>query len=184
MCPANVFATLGSACTTTLASSAGTCYSGSCLSHTEQCHEAALMFSSSGWLECSSAGDNDGDAACAPNNLKCTAPSGGCYGTLTGGDGVLQTYDGTPCATGKVCMGNGCVTVASLIGLTKAPTTSAPTKPSGCGDGIREGSEECDCGALPCSTVDPCCDDATCMLKAGAQCSVHDLVRTVPIVDR
>ena len=49
--------------------------------------------------------------------------------------------------------------------------------PAVCGDGLREVGEDCDCGAQPCSTVDPCCDDATCTLKAGAACSVFDEVR-------
>ena len=45
-----------------------------------------------------------------------------------------------------------------------------------CGDGVREGSEQCDCGPNPkdCETVDPCCDGTTCMLKAQAKCSLFD----------
>ena len=44
-----------------------------------------------------------------------------------------------------------------------------------CGDGVREAGEECDCGARPCSEVDPGCGDTTCMLVSGAQCSLLDL---------
>ena len=40
-----------------------------------------------------------------------------------------------------------------------------------CGDGLREGNEECDCPGNDCSTVDPCCDGATCRLQANATCS-------------
>jgi len=43
-----------------------------------------------------------------------------------------------------------------------------------CGDGIREGDEQCDCGARNCAEVDPCCDQATCMLTAGSVCSALD----------
>lgn len=40
-----------------------------------------------------------------------------------------------------------------------------------CGDGLREGAEQCDCGQLDCSGSDPCCDGATCRLKTSASCS-------------
>ena len=41
-----------------------------------------------------------------------------------------------------------------------------------CGNGIIEGTEECDCGSTTdCGTFDPCCVASTCKLKAGATCS-------------
>jgi hypothetical protein len=40
-----------------------------------------------------------------------------------------------------------------------------------CGDASVEAGEECDCGAADCSTIDPCCDGATCQLVQGAECS-------------
>ena len=39
-----------------------------------------------------------------------------------------------------------------------------------CGNGIREGTEVCDCGS-PTECTDPCCNAATCELAAGAQCA-------------
>lgn len=43
----------------------------------------------------------------------------------------------------------------------------APTTTPHCGDGIREGCEECDPGV---DIADACCDKATCKLKAGCIC--------------
>jgi hypothetical protein len=40
-----------------------------------------------------------------------------------------------------------------------------------CGDGMINGTEACDCGAVPCALADPCCDGRTCKLIAGADCS-------------
>lgn len=42
-----------------------------------------------------------------------------------------------------------------------------------CGNGIVEGSEECDCGsndAVECAEVDPCCVPGNCTLKEGVVC--------------
>jgi hypothetical protein len=45
-----------------------------------------------------------------------------------------------------------------------------------CGDGIRQGSEECDCLNKICTGVDSCCNGATCKLKTSGvyQCSQMD----------
>ncbi|KAJ1674512.1 hypothetical protein EV182_003132 [Spiromyces aspiralis] len=40
-----------------------------------------------------------------------------------------------------------------------------------CGNGIKEGDEECDCGTGDECDNDPCCDSKTCKLKNGAKCS-------------
>jgi hypothetical protein len=40
-----------------------------------------------------------------------------------------------------------------------------------CGNGVKEGKEQCDCGLPKDCPNDPCCDAATCTLKANAQCS-------------
>lgn len=40
-----------------------------------------------------------------------------------------------------------------------------------CGDGAVQAGETCDCGSTDCSSIDPCCNGATCQLQAGAECS-------------
>ncbi|UMM21498.1 hypothetical protein L5515_003154 [Caenorhabditis briggsae] len=41
-----------------------------------------------------------------------------------------------------------------------------------CGNGIVDGSEECDCGTRE-NCQDPCCDPLTCTLRPHAQCAAH-----------
>lgn len=43
-----------------------------------------------------------------------------------------------------------------------------------CGDGVLEGSEECDCGGDQECKEDPCCDGSTCTYVDNAQCSAMD----------
>ena len=40
-----------------------------------------------------------------------------------------------------------------------------------CGNGVLDPGEACDCGAIDCSSSDPCCDGKTCQLVSGAACS-------------
>ncbi|KAK5975951.1 Disintegrin and metalloproteinase domain-containing protein unc-71 [Trichostrongylus colubriformis] len=47
-----------------------------------------------------------------------------------------------------------------------------PSQLRECGNGIVDGSEECDCGSRETCT-DPCCDPLTCTLRAHAQCAAH-----------
>lgn len=57
--------------------------------------------------------------------------------------------------------------------LENSPSSSVDTTAQQCGDGIKQGNEQCDCGAVGAS-ADPCCNCATCTLKAGASCSAYD----------
>ncbi|WKX99898.1 hypothetical protein Q1695_014627 [Nippostrongylus brasiliensis] len=47
-----------------------------------------------------------------------------------------------------------------------------PSQLRECGNGVVDGSEECDCGTRETCT-DPCCDPLTCTLRAHAQCAAH-----------
>ncbi|KAI8911484.1 Metallo-peptidase family M12-domain-containing protein [Gorgonomyces haynaldii] len=62
-----------------------------------------------------------------------------------------------------------CTTTAGIRCL-KDPSTFTAITSGVCGNGIKEGNEQCDCG-LPGSCTDTCCDAATCKLKAGAVCA-------------
>jgi hypothetical protein len=42
-----------------------------------------------------------------------------------------------------------------------------------CGNGVKEGNEQCDCGT-PADCKDPCCEPATCQFKPNAKCSSRD----------
>ena len=53
---------------------------------------------------------------------------------------------------------------------------NVPTQTFGarCGDGVIQAGEQCDCGGSDCSTIDPCCNGATCQFAPGAACSDLD----------
>jgi hypothetical protein len=59
------------------------------------------------------------------------------------------------------------------------PERSSCLKPPGalqtiteniCGNGVKEGNEECDCGSAEDCQIDPCCDGKTCKLTPGSIC--------------
>ena len=61
--------------------------------------------------------------------------------------------------------GSMCAESAAASGWSAGPV---------CGDGLREGSEECDCPNKNCAGIDPCCDGNTCTLLGGSECSALD----------
>jgi hypothetical protein len=65
----------------------------------------------------------------------------------------------------------------SLNCLENVPQIRWNPSSSTCGNGIvdRGNSEECDCGDIDCSAIDPCCDGKTCKLYSYAECSSLDL---------
>jgi hypothetical protein len=79
-------------------------------------------------------------------------------------------FDGTPAANTTAGYINGLFTSQCLENIPTRTWTNA----SVCGDGVRNGNEQCDCGINDCSVVDPCCNGATCMLISNATCSTID----------
>ena len=72
----------------------------------------------------------------------------------------------TPSLPACVEMADGSEWVGGLT--VNGTSTSTSTV---CGDGLVEGSEECDCPRGVCEGYDACCDGAMCRLKAGALCT-------------
>ncbi|KAI8994261.1 Metallo-peptidase family M12B Reprolysin-like-domain-containing protein [Gaertneriomyces semiglobifer] len=71
----------------------------------------------------------------------------------------------SPCTIDQICGG-----MPKLGSCLKEPGALQTITSGICGNGIREGSEECDCGSEAGCAADPCCG-ADCKLKNGAKCS-------------
>jgi len=95
---------------------------------------------------------------CNPNNFVMTAV----YDT----DGPFPTRFST-CSES---MGSAYL---NLFDSSCISSNTLPAHAPRCGDGIVEGTEDCDCGPLGCEGVDPCCTD-TCNFRQGASCSTLD----------
>ncbi|RKP09451.1 Metallo-peptidase family M12B Reprolysin-like-domain-containing protein, partial [Thamnocephalis sphaerospora] len=75
----------------------------------------------------------------------------------------VKTDSFSPCSIREIC--NTYPTVGSCL---TAPGQRKVMTVAMCGNGIKEGDEECDCGSDQDCAKDKCCDGATCKLKAGA----------------
>ncbi|KAJ3230629.1 hypothetical protein HDU81_004395 [Chytriomyces hyalinus] len=73
----------------------------------------------------------------------------------------------SPCSKKDICKTLGDVARYSCL---KPPGALKSLSNNICGNGVKEGNEECDCGGPDCGDKDGCCDGATCKLKAGAVC--------------
>jgi hypothetical protein len=72
------------------------------------------------------------------------------------------------CTLGNICSALGRNSVqSSCLSENKGVTTITGDQ---CGNGIVEGSEECDCGGVEGCGTDSCCEPTTCKLKTGAVC--------------
>lgn len=102
------------------------------------------------------------------NNMRCKSTVDNlCYSL-----GNFPPPQGLPCGTDKICDGAGqCVDETPTCGNGRVEAGYAM---GWLAAGILINllcSEVCDCGLPDCSGVDPCCDGATCQLKAQLQCS-------------
>ncbi|XP_031572100.1 uncharacterized protein LOC116306186 isoform X2 [Actinia tenebrosa] len=92
------------------------------------------------------------------DECKCLSPKG-C---------VMQLYPSPRVLGFTECSLNGLKKINDRC-LYNVPTKAINSK---CGNGIREGNEECDCGTPEmCKAKDPCCMPHDCRLKPGALCS-------------
>ena len=71
----------------------------------------------------------------------------------------------SPCTQQDVCG------MMSIIGTCLKDSIDLKTVQSSiCGNGVKEGNEECDCGSPEECASNPCCQPGTCKLKEGKQC--------------
>jgi hypothetical protein len=111
-----------------------------------------------------------------PQNMTHTEDRGCGSSTGSGTPYVMsRSTDGSGYATWSTCSNAGLASalskgrfscLANHGDLGNAELTEAV-----CGNGIREGIEECDCLFGDCTGVDACCDATTCKLYANAECS-------------
>ncbi|KAJ1922285.1 hypothetical protein H4219_000147 [Mycoemilia scoparia] len=81
----------------------------------------------------------------------------------------VSTDDFSPCSINAICTGakNGLQCLSD-------PGSRTVLSKAMCGNGIKEGDEECDCGTSDACKNDPCCDQKTCKFKNGAKCSDYN----------
>jgi hypothetical protein len=72
----------------------------------------------------------------------------------------------SPGSTERICTG-----ISRQGSCLVDPGTAVLVEEGICGNGVKEGNEQCDCGLPADCSNDPCCDAATCRLKSNAQCS-------------
>ncbi len=85
----------------------------------------------------------------------------------TVGDPPATQFSTCSLRDGNAWLGSG---AAWCIDHQAQPAHDAPV----CGDGKVDVGEQCDCGPGGCAGRDPCCQEATCQLRAEATCSVMD----------
>ncbi|KAJ2788474.1 hypothetical protein GGI18_002929, partial [Coemansia linderi] len=109
------------------------------------------------------------DCPCPAGGCKaCCACDGGCNCDakfIMNPTSPVASDDFSPCS-----VRNMCATVAAAQCL-QDPGARQTLSAGMCGNGIKERGEECDCGTSAECAADPCCDAATCRLRAGAVCA-------------
>ncbi|KAJ0161641.1 Disintegrin and metalloproteinase domain-containing protein B [Colletotrichum tanaceti] len=124
--------------------------------------------------ECGSGSSARGSGNCCSLSTS-TCDAGGRYlmNPVTGS----SIRDFSPCSVGAVCTGIGrdVIDTSCFVGPDQAPDINE----SECGNGVVEGGEECDCGGEENCRTSSCCDPATCLLRANADCDpTNDLCCT------
>ncbi|KAI8815439.1 Metallo-peptidase family M12B Reprolysin-like-domain-containing protein [Cladochytrium replicatum] len=105
---------------------------------------------------------------CSGNNCGCCP----CDGCDCKGAFIMHPTDGSTTNTFSQCtVKSVCSSFPRLGSCLKTTGTIPPLSANICGNGIKEAGEECDCGVGDACKNDPCCNAATCKLKAGAQCA-------------
>lgn len=110
--------------------------------------------------DCSSSGCSSSCRACTPN---CDCKSQYLMNPLD--NAVSDAF--SPSSITDMCNG-----ISNLGSCLQSPESLTLIAEGVCGNGIKEGNEQCDCGPSDSSSCaqNPCCDGKTCTLKPGKQC--------------
>ncbi|WYZ35561.1 hypothetical protein EsH8_X_000208 [Colletotrichum jinshuiense] len=123
--------------------------------------------------ECGSGSARGSGNCCSLSTSTCDAGGQYLMNPSTGRD----ISDFSACSIGTICTGIGrnAIDTSCFVSAEDAPDINE----SECGNGIVEGSEECDCGGVENCPADSCCNPTTCQLRENAACDpTNDLCCT------
>jgi hypothetical protein len=117
--------------------------------------------------ECASAATRRASDCCPLSSNTCDAGERFLMNPVTNDN--IEEFSG--CSVGLVCtgMGRNLIDTSCFVGPDDAPAEDE-IRESECGNGIVEGSEDCDCGGPEGCPANSCCDPQTCRLREGAVC--------------
>lgn len=108
------------------------------------------------------------DCPCTGTSCSCCPCDGNCdceSQYIMNPTSDVKTDNFSPCSIRDICR-----TYPGAGSCLEAPGSRKVMTVAMCGNGIKEGDEECDCGSAQDCAKDKCCDGTTCKLKSGAKC--------------
>jgi hypothetical protein len=114
------------------------------------------------------------DCPCSGSSCACCPCTDGCdckSQFLMNPTSDVKSGDFSPCSRREVCQQFSGISAC----LVDTPIAGAEITIGMCGNGVREGNEECDCGTDEECAADPCCSKG-CKLKSSAKCRSFFLI--------
>ncbi|KAH6689488.1 ADAM family of metalloprotease-like protein ADM-B [Plectosphaerella plurivora] len=117
--------------------------------------------------DCQSAASQRASDCCPLSSDTCNAGGGFLMNPVTNDN--FEEFSG--CSVGLICtgMGRNLIDTSCFVGPDDAPAEN-DIRESECGNGIVEGTEDCDCGGPEGCPPNSCCNPETCRLRDGAVC--------------